>query len=149
MNAYDMRRLALQMPEAEEKSHFGKADFRVRNRIFATLPDVDTAVVKLTLEQQEMLTDAEPAIFAPVPGGWGRQGWTRVALIACDETTMVSTLWMAWRNAAPAAAKKRGRAAPRLSASRGPAAQPFWLCALVVMTMPIAMISAPSQVSTW
>ena len=39
MNATDMRRLSLEMPEAEEKSHFGKADFRVRNRIFATLPD--------------------------------------------------------------------------------------------------------------
>ena len=57
MNADDMRRLALEMPEAEEKSHFGKADFRVRNHIFASLPDPDTAVVKLTHEQQEMLTE--------------------------------------------------------------------------------------------
>ena len=61
------RVLALSLPGAEEKSHFGKADFRVRNHIFSTLPDTDTAVVKLTHEQQEMLTDAEPAIFVPVP----------------------------------------------------------------------------------
>ncbi len=87
-----LRRLALQMPEAEEKSHFGKADFRVRNHIFSTLPDADTAVVKLTHEQQEMLTGAEPAIFAPVPGGWGRQGWTRVMLAAADELTLRSAL---------------------------------------------------------
>ena len=112
MNETDLRRMALQMPEAEEKAHFGKADFRVRNRIFCTLPDAGTAVVKLTREQQEMLTDAEPAIFAPVKGGWGRQGWTNVALAACDETTMASALWMAWRNAAPAGLKKQ-HAGPR------------------------------------
>ena len=107
MNEADLRRMALQMPEAEEKAHFVKADFRVRNRIFCTLPDAGTAVVKLIREQQEMLTDAEPAIFAPVKGGWGRQGWTNMVLAACDETTMASALWMAWRNAAPARLKKQ------------------------------------------
>jgi hypothetical protein len=106
MNADDLRRLALQMPEAEEKSHFGKADFRVRNRIFSTLPDANTAVVKLTREQQEMLADAEPAIFVPVPGGWGRQGWTRVVLAAADELTLRSALLTAWRNVAPASLRK-------------------------------------------
>jgi hypothetical protein len=106
MNADDMRRLARQMPEAEEKSHFGKPDFRVRNHIFATLPDADTAVIKLTREQQEMLTGAEPAIFAAVPGGWGRQGWTRVELAAADELTLKSALLTAWRNVAPPALRK-------------------------------------------
>jgi hypothetical protein len=94
------------MPGAEEKSHFGKADFRVRNRIFATLPDTDTAVVKLTYEQQEMLTGAEPAIFTPVPGGWGRQGWTKVMLAAADEVTLKSALLTAWRNVAPLSLRK-------------------------------------------
>lgn len=106
MNADDVRRLALEMPETEEKSHFGKADFRVRNHIFSTLPDSGTAVVKLTHEQQEMLTDAEPAIFVPVPGGWGRQGWTRVMLAAADELTLRSALVTAWRNVAPVSLRK-------------------------------------------
>jgi hypothetical protein len=106
MNSDDLRSLALQMPEAEEKSHLGKADFRVRNRIFATLPDADTAVVKLTREQQEMLTGAEPAIFVPVPGGWGRQGWTRVMLAAADQLTLRSALLTAWRNIAPVSLRK-------------------------------------------
>ena len=106
MNADDMRRLALQMPEAEQKSHFGKPDFRVRNHIFASLPDANTAVVKLTHEQQEMLTGAEPAIFAAVPGGWGRQGWTRVVLAAADELTLKSALVTAWRNVAPVRLRK-------------------------------------------
>ncbi|TGV48477.1 MmcQ/YjbR family DNA-binding protein, partial [Mesorhizobium sp. M2D.F.Ca.ET.160.01.1.1] len=37
------RQLALDLPEAVEKSHFGKADFRVRNRIFMSLPEADRA----------------------------------------------------------------------------------------------------------
>ena len=106
MNADDMRRMTLQMPEAEEKSHFGKPDFRVRNHVFASLPDAETAVVKLTHEQQEMLTGAEPAIFAAVPGGWGRQGWTRMVLAAADELTLKSALVTAWRNVAPATLRR-------------------------------------------
>lgn len=107
MDANGFRRAALLLPEAEEKSHFGKADFRIRNRIFASLPDAATAVLKLTREQQDMLIDVEPALFAAISGGWGARGWTRLALAGCDETTLHSALWMAWRNAAPAGLVKQ------------------------------------------
>jgi len=93
--------MALALPEAEEKSHFGKADFRVRNRIFASLPDEGTAVVKLLPEQQAMMVAAEPAIFHPVKGGWGRQGWTVMVLNQADDATAQSALATAWRNVAP------------------------------------------------
>jgi hypothetical protein len=106
MDADAVRALALALPEAEEKSHFGTADFRVRNRIFATLPREGQAVVKLTHEQQEMLTVAEPGIFRPVKGAWGRQGWTSVDLPAADEITLKSALITAWRNVAPAGLRK-------------------------------------------
>jgi hypothetical protein len=106
VDADAVRRLALTLPEAEEKSHFGTADFRVRNRIFATLPKDGQAVVKLTPEQQEMLTSAEPQIFQPVKGGWGRQGWTTVHLAAADEVTLKSALLTSWRNVAPAGLRK-------------------------------------------
>lgn len=102
MKAEDVRRLALSLPEAEEKSHFGTADFRVRNRIFATLPEDSRAVVKLTRDQQEMMTGSEPSIFQPVKGGWGRHGWTTLVLAAADEVTLKSALTTAWRNVAPA-----------------------------------------------
>ena len=101
----DFRRLALALPEAEEKSHFGKADFRVRNKIFATLKNATTGVVKLTPEQQEMLSAAEPQIFQPVAGGWGRQGWTEVILEQADAATLRSALQTAWRNVAPKSLK--------------------------------------------
>lgn len=106
MNKETVRRLALALPEAEEKSHFGKPDFRVRNHIFATLPEGGHAVVKLTPDQQEMLAASEPAIFEPVNGAWGRQGWTKVLLANADELTLRSALLTAWRNVAPVSLRK-------------------------------------------
>lgn len=106
MDGTDLRRIALSLPEAAEKSHFGKPDFRVRDRIFATLPDAGRAVLKLTPEQQEIMSQAEPAIFRPVPGAWGRKGWTSIDLAAADETSLRSALSAAWRNVAPNALLK-------------------------------------------
>jgi hypothetical protein len=60
-------------------------------------------MVKLTPEQQSVLVGAEPDIFRPVPGGWGRQGNTHVRLDKADSTTLKSALTQAWRNAAPKA----------------------------------------------
>lgn len=101
MSPADARNLALALPKTVEKSHFGKPDFRVRNRVFVTSPAGDHIVVKLTPEQQEMLTSAEPEIFQPVPGAWGRQGWTKLLLARADEATLESAIVMAWRNVAP------------------------------------------------
>lgn len=101
MQGEDLRRLALGLPEVVEKAHMGKADFRVNNKVFATLPGPGQGVVKLIPEQQDVLCDAEPAVFSPIPGTWGKRGWTSVNLDAVDETTLASALQMAWRNVAP------------------------------------------------
>ncbi len=106
------RRLALSLPEAGEAAHMGHPDFRVRNKIFASLgsPDRAWGTVKLTPEQQEVLLGAEPASFKPAAGAWGRRGWTQVQLAAVDAATLDSALGMAWRNAAPKAlVTKHGR----------------------------------------
>jgi len=98
----DFRRLALALPEAVESEHMGHPDFRVRKKIFATLwPDDGYGVVKLTPEQQTVVTHAAPAMFAPVPGGWGRGGSTRVLLAAAAQSEVKRALAMAWRNKAP------------------------------------------------
>ena len=95
------RRLALALPETEEKSHFGKPDFRVRNKIFAGFNDKGRAYVKLRPDQQDMLVAAEPALLAPIPGGWGNQGWTQVNHLAADTALLKSVLQMAYNNVAP------------------------------------------------
>jgi hypothetical protein len=97
------RRLALSLPEATEGAHMGHPDFRVRNKVFASLgaSAKDLGTVRLTPEQQEALLAAEPAMFKPAAGAWGRRGWTEVHLAAADATTLESALGMAWRNTAP------------------------------------------------
>jgi hypothetical protein len=97
------RRLALALPEAVEGAHGGHPDFRVRQRVFASLfyPDKSWGVVKQTPEQQAMVVEAEPEIFRPVSGAWGKQGNTNVLLAKADQVTLKSALTMAWQNIAP------------------------------------------------
>ncbi len=101
MTSDDLRHMALLLPGAVEKSHFGKADFRVGNKIFTSLKNDLNGVLKLTPEQQSVMAEAEPQIFQAIPGGWGRKGWTNIILSNADALTMESALRMAWRNVAP------------------------------------------------
>ena len=100
MSQHRFRRTALSLPDAVEGSHQGHTDFRVGKRIFATLgyPDAAWGMVKLTPEQQSMVVEAEPEIFRPVPGGWGKGGATNVRLAKADAATLRSALTMAWQN---------------------------------------------------
>jgi hypothetical protein len=102
MTADDFRRIALALPGAAEHAHMSHPDFRVGKRIFATLfyRDPAWAMVKLNLEQRRLLTEAEPDIFAPVKGGWGKNGATLLRLDRADEATAASALRMAWGNLA-------------------------------------------------
>ncbi|MGA9883327.1 MAG: MmcQ/YjbR family DNA-binding protein [Candidatus Acidiferrales bacterium] len=103
MTGRDFRRLALSFPASIEKAHLGHPDFRVAGRIFATLgyPDPRWAMVKLTPEQQAEFVAADPAIFVPVKGGWGRRGATNVKLRAAKAASVRSALAAAWCNTAP------------------------------------------------
>ena len=101
VTAADFRRLALALPQAIEAPHFDATSFRVNKKIFATLGEAkDRAVVKLTREQQEMMSSAEPKVFAPVPS-WGKYGWTYVHLTFADAEIARSALTTSWRNVAP------------------------------------------------
>jgi hypothetical protein len=100
MSVSDFRRLALSMPDATEASHFGNPDFRVGGRIFATLSlERDGyGVLLLTPEQQTGMVEDEPAVFSPVPGGWGRNGSTRVLLSKVAPDVLEAALRIAWQN---------------------------------------------------
>src|ERR1700761_4112155 len=109
MSAAKFRKLALSLPGTTEGSHQGHADFRAGKRIFATLgyPDDSWGMVKLTPEQQAVLVEAEPEIFRPVPGGWGKHGNTNVRLAKAAVTTLRSALTMAAQNVAAPPARPR------------------------------------------
>jgi hypothetical protein len=97
------RRLALGLPETSEVGHMGHPDFRVGGKIFATLgyPDGGWGMVKLTPDQQEAFVAAQPDVFAPVKGGWGRGGATNVKLKSAKTRNLRLALTLAWRNVAP------------------------------------------------
>jgi hypothetical protein len=103
MTSRDFRRLALGLPETSEKAHQSHPDFRVAGKIFATLgyPDSEWAMVKLTPEQQAEFVAADPAVFVPVKGGWGRKGATNVKLRPAKAASIRSALTAAWCNTAP------------------------------------------------
>ncbi len=110
MTADDFRTLALDLPDAEESSHMGHPDFRVRGKVFATLfppdrtrPDHLAGMVKLTPAQQRRFIKAHPNAFAPIPGGWGKNGATHVILGRGGVTkpALRQALLEAWRNTAP------------------------------------------------
>jgi hypothetical protein len=112
VTSQDFRRIALSLPEAVESAHMEHPDFRVRDRIFATLgyPDAEWGMVKLTVDEQASFARSEPEVFTPLKGAWGRRGATSVRLEAVGEETLRHALVAAWRNVAP----------KRLSADRGP-----------------------------
>ena len=93
------RRLALALPGAVESSHMGAADFRINDKIFATLAYAARGLgtLKITPEQQaEFVADASEN-FTPAPGGWGRMGMTLVRLDA-RESVLSGALSTAYHN---------------------------------------------------
>ena len=97
------RKLALSLPEAEERQHMSHPDFRVAGKIFATLgyPDNARGMVKLTPEQQHYLLKDFPEVFAPAAGAWGYRGSTVIHLKPATPAIVAKALDAAWRNTAP------------------------------------------------
>jgi len=102
MKVAQFRRAALAMPEAEERHHHGQPDFRVRNKIFATLDAGDQrAVLKLPADEQAAILAASPEAYSPAAGGWGRSGWTQIHLAQADTAEVAELITEAWCAVAP------------------------------------------------
>ena len=105
------RRLALALPEASEQEHQGHPDLRVAGKVFASLgPEGDWAMVKLSLAEQAARIEAEPEVFEPFAGAWGRAGCTRVELALVEPAVLAEIVRAAWRNVAPPALVARHEA---------------------------------------
>ncbi|MFZ0808312.1 MAG: MmcQ/YjbR family DNA-binding protein [Candidatus Sulfotelmatobacter sp.] len=103
MTADDFRRIALALPETEERVHMEHPDFRVAGKIFATLgyPDKTHGMVKLSPEEQHYFCKDYPDAFVPVKGAWGWRGATSVLLKVVKKDVMRKAIEAAWRNTAP------------------------------------------------
>jgi hypothetical protein len=100
-SAKDLRRLAMALDGTNEAPHFDRAAFKVK-RIYVTLAaDGLTANFAFLPEEQEFKCMMAPAAFRPVPGGWGRQGWTTATLSELGLEELQQALEIAWRHATP------------------------------------------------
>src|SRR5439155_11366536 len=93
-----VRRLALGMPESFESSHFSRPDFRVHNKIFATLPpDGQTVVLRLAPANVDALISADPTAF------WNewRGRWLGIRLDRVALPVLRDLIADAWRTVAP------------------------------------------------
>jgi hypothetical protein len=85
--------LALSLESAASYPHFDRIAFRTPRRTFATLAlngaDVNFA---FDLELQAQFCKRAPHAITPVPGGWGRMGFTRCDLKAIDAATFKEAL---------------------------------------------------------
>jgi hypothetical protein len=115
MTPAGFRKLALQLPETEEKEHMHHPDFRVRGKIFATLgyPSTAFGMVNVWPDEQKALVKNYPAMFTVIPGKWGEQGATRVHLGSASEDAVASALQRAWDKHAAKVAAKSGTKQPR------------------------------------
>jgi hypothetical protein len=91
----------LDMPVVEEGRYRGHPDFRVKNKMFATIPPGRFfANLKVGKEEQFMLSN-QKKIFS-IPDGGEKGGWIGVRLTEIDEQRFTELVWKAWRHTAPA-----------------------------------------------
>lgn len=101
----DIRAIALSLPEAQEHPHFDRASFRVRGKIFSTLPPVGEdrvhkVVLKLPLLVKESLQETDPGAIVSL-GNWDKGGWTQLDIGRMDEAKLADLIRLAWRGVAP------------------------------------------------
>jgi len=106
MKAEDIRKFALSLPEAHEAPHFESTSFRIRGKIFATLPPGgEYAHIFVDDEQREMALELHPEFIDKLI--WGKKVWgVRVHLAKAKPKTVHSLLTSAWRRKAPKALLK-------------------------------------------
>lgn len=100
MNESAARSIALSLPEAVEQDHHGIPSFRVRGKIFATLPDEHHLNVMLDAEQIRVTAAENPSVCEEQ--WWGRRlAAVRLELGRSDEALVTELLTDAWRRKAP------------------------------------------------
>jgi hypothetical protein len=95
-----IRSLALAFPETIEQEHFGNPSFRIRGRIFATVPDNDHVNVMIDPFDVDGVVREHPESCGELL--WGKEvKGVRVALRNVAPETVQKLLEMAWRRKAP------------------------------------------------
>jgi hypothetical protein len=98
----DVRRIALALPEVEERLTWETdITFRVRDKIFLIGGEgAERVSIKADLETQAELLEMDPVTFAK-SAYVGRFGWTTADLGRVDSGLLESLIRDAWRRTAP------------------------------------------------
>ena len=100
MTLAEARRLALALPETTEEDHHGIPSFRVRNRVFATVPDGQHVRVMLDADATRAAVSDDPRAFTEL--WWAKKlSGVTVALASADHRRMIELLEDGWRRVAP------------------------------------------------
>jgi hypothetical protein len=100
MDIETARKIALSLPEAVEQDHFGNPSFRVRGRIFATVPDGSHLNVMIDPFDVDAVVRAEPESCAEIL--WGKEvRGVRVSLPKASPAMIEELLRVAWKRKAP------------------------------------------------
>ena len=98
--------IAMSLKGTVAAPHMGRTAFKVR-RIYATLTaNGVTANLKLMPDEQELKCLTHPSGFAPVSGGWGKQGWTTATLAELNTDELRTALETAWAHGSAKKAPK-------------------------------------------
>jgi hypothetical protein len=101
MQARTVRRIALELPEAQERETWGTPTFRVHDKIFAMLSDGGREVwIKSTHDEQRALVAMDSTTFF-VPPYVGPSGWVGVRFRTVDRQELRELMVEAWRLTAP------------------------------------------------
>lgn len=101
MKLAEARKFALSLPEANEQPHFQYSSFRVKGKIFATVPtDKNHLNVFVDDERRELAMSMFPDAYEKL--WWGKKvvGVT-VLLSAADASDVQDLLHSAWKRKAP------------------------------------------------
>jgi hypothetical protein len=101
MSVEDVRLIALSMPESEEMEHWGKASFRIRNKIFAVVQEDNTSlVVKTSGEDRMIYTSMDPQVYT-IPKSFSNLHYMRVNLNLVQPEELRGLIIKAWSSIAP------------------------------------------------
>jgi len=93
----EVKELALSLPATGEQPHFDRTAFTVKKKIFASLlVENRTLNLKFTPAEQFIFCPPDSDVIFPVPGGWGRQGWTTINLQKASKTLVKKALAKAY-----------------------------------------------------
>jgi len=97
-----VRDLALSLPETTEQDHHGIGSFRVRGKIFATVPD--PGHIRVMVDEHEINAAVAEDPTSCQPFYWGtRLACVVVRLSTADPDRLKELLTEAWRRKAPRA----------------------------------------------